>query len=91
MALVDDVSVLPRQVSVSHGPARVEPVKVARIIARLNVGGPARHCILLSEGLQRHGFETVLLTGALGARPGAERRATRRRAGGGRCSDPPDG
>lgn len=40
-------------------------MKVARIIARLNVGGPARHCILLAEGLRRHGFETVLLTGAL--------------------------
>lgn len=40
-------------------------VKVARIISRLNVGGPARHCILLGEGLRRHGFETVLITGEL--------------------------
>lgn len=40
-------------------------LKVARIIARLNVGGPARHCLLLGEGLRRHGFETVLLTGRL--------------------------
>ena len=39
--------------------------KVVRIIARLNVGGPARHCLLLDEGLRRRGFETRLLSGAL--------------------------
>lgn len=77
VALIDGVAMpgrLPRRPTApSHAPARLqrevtaaEPrqVKVARIIARLNVGGPARHCILLSEGLRRHGFETVLLTGA---------------------------
>ncbi|MCO5170889.1 MAG: glycosyltransferase [Planctomycetes bacterium] len=48
------------------GPAEPRPrLKVARIIARLNVGGPARHCVLLSEGLRRRGFDTVLLTGRL--------------------------
>ena len=41
------------------------PLKVVRIIARLNVGGPARHCLLLGEGLRAHGFETLLLTGDL--------------------------
>jgi glycosyltransferase involved in cell wall biosynthesis len=40
-------------------------IKVVRIIARMNVGGPARHCLILGEGLRRHGFETVLLTGDL--------------------------
>lgn len=46
-------------------PLRRGGVKVARIISRLNVGGPARHCILLGEGLRRHGFETVLIAGEL--------------------------
>lgn len=41
-------------------------IKVVRIIARLNLGGPARHCLLLSEGLRAHGYETLLLSGALG-------------------------
>ncbi len=48
----------------AHAP-RSPRLKVARIIARLNVGGPARHCLLLSEGLRAHGFETLLLTGRL--------------------------
>lgn len=40
-------------------------IKVVRIIARMNMGGPARHCMLLGQGLRAHGFETVLLTGDL--------------------------
>jgi len=39
------------------------PVKVLRIIARLNVGGPALHCVLLSENLDKHGYKTALVTG----------------------------
>src|SRR3954469_24388504 len=38
------------------------PLKVARIIGRLNVGGPARQACLLHERL-RPDFETVLITG----------------------------
>ncbi len=38
-------------------------VKVLRIIARLNVGGPALHCVLLSENLDKHGYQTALVTG----------------------------
>ena len=38
-------------------------IKVLRIIARLNIGGPAIHTILLTEGLDRSRFETVLVTG----------------------------
>ena len=37
--------------------------KVLRIIARLNIGGPAIHTILLSEGLDKGRFETVLACG----------------------------
>lgn len=40
-------------------------MKIARIIARLNVGGPARHVIWLARELQTDDFETVLLTGTV--------------------------
>ncbi|RMG09420.1 MAG: glycosyltransferase family 1 protein [Planctomycetota bacterium] len=43
-----------------------ERLRVARVIARLNIGGPARHCALLGNGFARRGAETVLYTG----RPG---------------------
>jgi glycosyltransferase involved in cell wall biosynthesis len=40
-------------------------LKVLRIIARLNVGGPARHVVWLSEGLSEKGWESVLVTGVV--------------------------
>lgn len=40
-------------------------MKVLRIIARLNVGGPARHVVWLSEGLTADGYETVLVAGVV--------------------------
>ncbi|HEV2717558.1 MAG TPA: glycosyltransferase [Terriglobales bacterium] len=40
-------------------------MKVLRIIARLNVGGPARHVVWLTEGLSKHGYETLLVTGVV--------------------------
>jgi len=36
---------------------------IARVIARLNVGGPAIQAILMTETLGRRGFRTLLLTG----------------------------
>lgn len=45
-------------------PIAARPIKILRIIARLNVGGPALHCLLLSDRLRQEGFETVLVTGA---------------------------
>jgi glycosyltransferase involved in cell wall biosynthesis len=38
-------------------------VKIVRIIARLNVGGPALHVILLSSRLRAAGHETILVKG----------------------------
>lgn len=38
-------------------------MKIIRIIARLNVGGPARHIILLTKEFQSDDFESVLLAG----------------------------
>jgi glycosyltransferase involved in cell wall biosynthesis len=43
------------------------PIRVLRLIARLNVGGPARHVVWLSEALQAHGFDTMLVTGTVPA------------------------
>ena len=38
-------------------------MKVLRIIARLNIGGPAKNAILLTEGLKGFGVETILVCG----------------------------
>jgi glycosyltransferase involved in cell wall biosynthesis len=49
------------------------PVRICRIIGRLNIGGPAIHAILLTEGLRLRGYETVLVAGQEGAREGSLR------------------
>jgi glycosyltransferase involved in cell wall biosynthesis len=41
------------------------PVKIVRIIARLNMGGPARHVVWLTAGLPAPEFETVLVMGVV--------------------------
>jgi len=41
------------------------PVRVVRIIDRLNIGGPAKHVVWLSAGLSAERFETVLITGTV--------------------------
>ena len=38
-------------------------MKILRIIARLNVGGPARHVVWLSSGLKTAGYDTLLVAG----------------------------
>src|SRR5437879_2671452 len=40
-------------------------VRVARIITRLNIGGPAIQAAMLSDRLSGHGFETLLIFGSL--------------------------
>lgn len=45
-------------------------IRVLRVIARLNVGGPAIHVALASAGLAKRGYETRLLTGSVGANEG---------------------
>ena len=40
-------------------------MKVLRIIARLNVGGPARHVVLLTRGLKDMGCDTLLVAGVV--------------------------
>src|ERR671929_1691573 len=40
-------------------------MKVVRIIARLNVGGPAKHVAWLSAGLREKGVESLLVAGVV--------------------------
>jgi len=48
----------------------MKKIKILRIIARLNIGGPAIHTILLTEGLNRNKFETSLVCGSTGKNEG---------------------
>jgi glycosyltransferase involved in cell wall biosynthesis len=42
------------------------PLRILRIIARLNIGGPAIQAILLSEHLFEKGYQTLLISGKVG-------------------------
>ena len=42
-----------------------EPIRIVRVIARLNMGGPALHVAYLTEGLRTRGYETTLVAGSL--------------------------
>lgn len=45
-------------------------IKVLRIIARLNTGGPTVHTVLLTSGLNRERFSSCLVTGVIDATEG---------------------
>jgi len=45
--------------------AALGPVRVLRVIARLNMGGPALHVAYLSAGLADRGYDTTLVAGTL--------------------------
>lgn len=45
-------------------------IRIMRLIARLNVGGPAIHTILLTQRMQKLGYETMLVSGREGPREG---------------------
>ncbi len=40
-------------------------MKIVRVIARLNVGGPAKHVIWLTQGLQSGGWNSLLVAGTV--------------------------
>jgi glycosyltransferase involved in cell wall biosynthesis len=42
-----------------------EPIRILRVIARLNMGGPALHVAYLSAGLRERGYDTTLVAGDL--------------------------
>ena len=44
-----------------------DKIKIVRVIARLNVGGPARHVVWLTSELQNNEFQSTLLTGTVPA------------------------
>ena len=43
----------------------MKKIKVVRVIARLNIGGPAIHTILLTEGLNQDKFDSLLACGTI--------------------------
>ena len=47
-----------------------EPIRILRIIARLNIGGPAIQAIALSDHLSREGYKTLLVSGKVGRHEG---------------------
>jgi glycosyltransferase involved in cell wall biosynthesis len=44
----------------------MKKIKILRIIARLNIGGPAMNTIILTEGLDKTKFESLLVCGSIG-------------------------
>ena len=42
-----------------------EPIRILRVIARLNMGGPAIHVSNLAAGLETRGYHTTLVAGSL--------------------------
>jgi len=56
----------------SSAVADVQPrsIKIVRILCRLNIGGPAVHAVLLTEGLNDQTFHSTLITGMVGKSEG---------------------
>jgi hypothetical protein len=48
-----------------------DPIRILRVIARLNVGGPALHVSYLTSELDKIGYETVLAAGVIGSGEGS--------------------
>ena len=45
-------------------------LKIVRIVTRLNIGGPAIHTVLLTAGLDKSNFESLLVCGAISSTEG---------------------
>jgi glycosyltransferase involved in cell wall biosynthesis len=56
---------------VRRHPTGDEAIRVLRVIARLNVGGPTLHVAYLTRGLAPLGYETTLVTGRVGQNEGS--------------------
>ena len=48
-----------------------EPIRILRVIARLNVGGPAQHVLHLSSELDKRGYRTTMVVGRVGKDEGS--------------------
>jgi glycosyltransferase involved in cell wall biosynthesis len=51
-------------------PLSRDPIRILRIIARLNIGGPAIQAVTLTRKLSDGGFESLLVTGSVGSNEG---------------------
>ncbi len=58
-------------------PDMEQRIRVLRLIARLNVGGPALHVSYLTRGLADRGYDTTLVAGQVGAAEGSMEYAAR--------------
>ena len=47
-----------------------KPIKILQVIARLNIGGPAKHVVMLSAGLNRDFFRPLIVCGKVGSDEG---------------------
>src|SRR4029434_7022044 len=43
----------------------MKPIRIARIIDRLNIGGPAKHVVWLTSELNSDQYDTTLITGTV--------------------------
>jgi glycosyltransferase involved in cell wall biosynthesis len=48
---------------ISKPPHPFDPLKIVRVITRMNAGGPAVHVCLLAEGLEERGYQSLLVAG----------------------------
>ena len=56
-----------------------DPVRILRLIARLNVGGPSLHVCYLTSELEQLGYETVLAAGRVSSGEGSMEYVARER------------
>jgi glycosyltransferase involved in cell wall biosynthesis len=56
--------------ALAQGVYRLKKIKILRVIARLNIGGPAIHAILLSHELDKISYKTILVKGSEGQKEG---------------------
>src|SRR5690349_15368300 len=68
---VDRSSLDPPRVPYASIVPRDDHVRILRVIARLNVGGPALHVSYLTSELDRIGYETTLVAGRVGEGEGS--------------------
>jgi len=53
-----------------HSVETMNPIKILQIIARLNIGGPAKYAISLSDHFSHDPYQTLLVSGNVSAREG---------------------
>ena len=56
---------IPKATNRQSQTEKRKPTKIVRIIARLNVGGPAKHVTWLTAGLQNEQWESLLVAGSV--------------------------